>query len=78
MSAIHWQCRRGMLELDVILERFLTYRYPQLSPKLQHDFTQLLALEDPVLFDWLVADVPCEYPQFSTIVKEIRARAWGK
>ncbi len=71
MREIRWQCRRGMLELDVIFERFLTHCYPTLSSDEQHAFSQLLKQDDPTLFDWLVADMPWSDPALHEIVARI-------
>jgi len=57
-SKLKWQCRRGLLELDIILLSFLDNVYPKLSPKLQAQFGQLIAYTDPELLVWLVQRVP--------------------
>lgn len=54
MDRLRWQCRRGMLELDEILLRYLEGRFVQSSPEDQQRFRQLLAVEDPVLNEWLL------------------------
>ncbi|MDJ0806588.1 MAG: succinate dehydrogenase assembly factor 2, partial [Gammaproteobacteria bacterium] len=33
LNRLRWQCRRGMLELDLLLLGFLETRYPRLDPK---------------------------------------------
>ncbi len=50
---LRWRCRRGMLELDVMLTRFLERRYPDLPAPEQAAFRQLLESEDDQLWDWL-------------------------
>ncbi len=55
LSRIHWAaCRRGMLELDVILERYVKHRYSVASPQEQQQFVALLQANDQDLFTWLV------------------------
>lgn len=56
---VPWQCRRGMLELDVLFQRVLEKHYTAFSPTEKQLFLQLLQYDDPVLYDWLIADVPC-------------------
>ncbi len=55
MRRLQWQCRRGMLELDVLLERFLAQRYQYLSAVQQQLFVRLLTCADQDLWNWLVA-----------------------
>ena len=49
------QCRRGMLELDFLLERFLQNQYSALSEKQKTAFTRLLTYSDPQLLAWLTS-----------------------
>lgn len=53
-SQIRWQCRRGMLELDVILERFVDKHFDALSDEDKKIFAMLLTHDDPVLYEWLM------------------------
>jgi len=68
LSQIQLQCRRGMLELDFLFQRFLEKQYPHLSDQDQKLFSLLLNEEDPVLYDWLIADVPCTNVTLQPIV----------
>ena len=47
LSRLRWRCRRGMRELDVLLERFLEQAYPQASDDEQRAFEELLTVPDP-------------------------------
>lgn len=61
-SRLRWSCRRGMLELDVLLGYFLEEAYPFLHPDEQIGFTQLLEENDQDLFLWLTGkEVPPPY-----------------
>jgi antitoxin CptB len=51
---LKWACRRGMLELDVLLGNFLKEGYLQLSLEEKKLFIELLTCADPVLFTWLM------------------------
>jgi antitoxin CptB len=58
-----WRSRRGMKELDVLLERFVRERYPQVSESQKCAFAQLLELPDPVVADYLLGHaIPSEAP----------------
>jgi len=52
---LRWRCRRGMKELDVLLERFLQGRYTQASLRHQQAFERLLGLPDPLLAELLLS-----------------------
>jgi antitoxin CptB len=54
LAKLRWQCRRGMKELDVLLEAYLEQRYPIAGEAEQGAFRALLELQDPVLFDYMV------------------------
>ena len=49
-----WQCRRGMLELDLILTRFLDKHLDGLTERQVCLFEKLLKNPDPDLFAWLM------------------------
>ncbi|MBV1931813.1 MAG: succinate dehydrogenase assembly factor 2 [Porticoccaceae bacterium] len=49
-----WASRRGMLELDLILQPFAENVYSQLTPDDQRRYEQLLDCEDQDLFSWLL------------------------
>ncbi len=51
LDRVRWQCRRGMLELDLILAKFNEMHLAGLSPEQLARFTELLALADNDLFD---------------------------
>jgi antitoxin CptB len=54
LARLKWKCRRGMKELDVLLEGYLAARYAQASEAEQGAFQALLDLQDPVLFDYVI------------------------
>lgn len=54
LAKLRWQCRRGMLELDLLLNYFLDKHFSQLSPQKQQEFERLLCCTDQELFNWLI------------------------
>ncbi len=52
-SRLRWSCRRGMLELDVLLGNFLEEAYISLQPEEKDHFIRLLECNDQELFGWL-------------------------
>ena len=72
IERLRWQCRRGMLELDVLLEAFLDQHYPSLSPRLQRHFLQLLEFPDPIIHAWCVGGENPDDEEFVELVNSIR------
>ena len=52
-SQLHWRCRRGVRELDVLFTRFVKEHYHGLSLDAQATFHELLDVQDPIIMDWL-------------------------
>jgi antitoxin CptB len=50
---LRWRCRRGMQELDVLLERFLEQECGPLAEGRWAELEALLETEDDVLWQWL-------------------------
>ncbi|MBS0497471.1 MAG: succinate dehydrogenase assembly factor 2 [Proteobacteria bacterium] len=46
-----WRCRRGLLELDIVLQRFMDQYYVQLDQQGLEQFERLLSLPDNDLWD---------------------------
>jgi antitoxin CptB len=69
---IRWRCRRGMKELDVMLERYLASGYSSLREENKADFARLLDALDPDLFAWLSGSGLPEDAGLQTIVMHIR------
>jgi antitoxin CptB len=68
MARLRWRCRRGMRELDVMLTRYLDRVWPTASPADRDAFTQLVEMQDPDLFGYLVGrDSPPEEQQRAVI-----------
>jgi antitoxin CptB len=66
-----WRCRRGMKELDVLLERAVPRLLAQASPTERQAVTQLLALADPLLAGYLLGDATPPDPHLAQLVGRI-------
>ena len=53
-AKINWQCRRGMLELDLILGRFIDQHLEHLTEEQLIAFEHLLNHQDPDLYAWFM------------------------
>ena len=72
---LRWACRRGMLELDVLLGNFLEEAFIKLSDNEQALFIQLLDEEDQDLFLWLTDKEIAPDPSLLLIIKKISDHA---
>jgi antitoxin CptB len=54
LDRIRWHCRRGLLELDLILERFNQKYLDGLDAVQLEQFKELLALDDNHLLDLIM------------------------
>jgi antitoxin CptB len=77
MNRLRWLCRRGMLELDAWLARFLDVRYPELPPEQQADFARLLDQDDMALFDWLTGE-QAPPAEFASVVEKIKTTRYPR
>lgn len=75
---LRWACRRGMLELDLILEPYILEHFDQASPEEQRKFIKLLENTDQDLFDWLLKKSTPEDSEISEIINILRTHAHAK
>ena len=54
VDRIRWQCRRGLLELDLMLNRFLDRELAGLGPEELLLFKELLNEADTLLLAWVM------------------------
>lgn len=71
IQRLRWQCRRGMLELDHLLGRFLDLGYVALSPAECRAFERLLAEQDQRLSDWFMSRAVPPDPELAALVRHI-------
>ena len=69
---IRWRCRRGLLELDLVLERFLARRFDGLDGELRSRFDELLDEPDNDLLDLALGRIE-PAPRYRAIVEMLRA-----
>lgn len=56
LQRLVWSCRRGMLELDIILSNFLHERYEHCNYEQKQAFKEMLTYPDPELFTLLMGE----------------------
>ena len=66
-----WMCRRGMLELDLLLDRFLKKHFDVLTHDEKQSLVAFLQQDDTVLYDILVARVVTVDSKWQWIMNKI-------
>lgn len=69
---LRWLCRRGIKELDVLLEYFLEVNQQALQSGAYSQLENLLAQEDDQIWAWVQRLREPENPQFRTLINTIR------
>ena len=70
-----WASRRGMLELDLILEPFVRERYAALAARERERYQRLMGCQDQELFGWFLKRQQPDDPELAAIVAEILEHA---
>ncbi len=71
-NRLRWQCRRGLLELDLVLERFLEKYGDRLQDERLSSFQILLTYADHELWDLIRAHTECGDARFAEVVQWLR------
>ena len=68
IDRVRWRCRRGLLELDVVLTRFLDRHFETLSSQQRSTLNRLLDYPDNDLWDFLSGKQPPPDPEAAGII----------
>ncbi len=68
---LRWQCRRGMLELDLILKAFLDNSYENLTAENQALFERLLNYSDEALYTYLIKRQPTTDRPMQALMEQV-------
>ena len=71
-SQLRWRCRRGMLELDILLSHFVEIEYNVLTKDEIDLFLTFLDYQDQLLFDLLLEKKVSSDEAISALVTRIR------
>ena len=72
VARLRWRCRRGMRELDRLLEGFFDKQYAGLSAIEKRSFGEILELPDPDLWAYLLGKAEPEDAELARLFKIIR------
>lgn len=73
-----WRCRRGMLELDIILQRFIETKFKALTLDELTTLDGLLDLPDGQFLAIVQSETPHEDPRVSQLVALMNGEPVGK
>ena len=68
-----WHCRRGLLELDLVLERFVSRHLNALDASQTEVFKELLAYEDNDLLDMVMGRADPVNAQLNGVLNMMRS-----
>lgn len=66
---MRWRCRRGMLELDIVLLRFMDTHYEQLDEHQRELFEALLTYPDHDLWNMIACNTGVPDEAFRPLLK---------
>lgn len=72
LPRLRWQCRRGLLELDLAFRAFLDRGYAMLNASERAAFQRLLDTPDAQLQAWLLGYEEAPEYEFRELIKKIR------
>src|SRR5262245_5714998 len=73
LGHLRWSCRRGLLELDLILARFLDRHFEGMDAEQRGTLRELLEHSDNDLLDWVMGRQEPPDPRYRSMVQLIRA-----
>lgn len=68
---LHWQCRRGMRELDILMNNYLDKHYLQATENEQQLFQQLVQLPDEQLYHYLIGTKQASDTKLAALIVKI-------
>jgi len=72
LGRLRWSCRRGLLELDLILARFLDRHFDEMDVEQRDILGELLEHSDNDLLDWVMGRQEPPDPRYRSVVELMR------
>lgn len=73
LERVRWRARRGLLELDIVLGRFIEACYSQLSEQEKLIFEELLDMPDNPLWDMIAGRAEATQQDYQSLLAKISA-----
>ena len=71
-SRLRWRCRRGIKEMDLLLEKFLSEVYPQLDTEEKNCFELFLDEADLDILSWITEKTQPENPVYRKFILHLQ------
>ena len=71
LDRLKWQCRRGSLELDLLMTRYLNNYYSNASDVHKRAFEQLVEYPDTQLYALFMGRITAVDPYIADVVEQI-------
>lgn len=68
---LRWRCRRGMKELDRLLDHYREHDYSRAPPEEQRTFRELLEIQDPLLYAYVLGRALPADPAQAALIRHI-------
>ena len=68
-SRILWRCRRGIKEMDIVLQDFIKDSYDELNNENKSAFSKLLEEQDLDILNWVLGK---DKPEDKTLIENIK------
>ena len=72
-SRILWRCRRGIKEMEIVLQDFIKNSYDELNNENKSAFSKLLEEQDLDILNWVLGKEKPEDKTLIEIIKKIRS-----
>lgn len=72
IGRLKWHCRRALLELDIVFQRFWELKGDDLDEQTEATLTRLLALEDHDVWDLVNGRAQIDDPELTTLAEMLR------
>ena len=72
-SRLLWRCRRGIKEMDIVLQNFIKDSYDELNNENKSAFSKLLEEQDLDILNWILGKGKPEDTALIEIIKKIRS-----
>ncbi|MBU1426492.1 MAG: succinate dehydrogenase assembly factor 2 [Gammaproteobacteria bacterium] len=73
LERVRWRCRRGLLELDIVLGRFVRQRYAEMDNAQRVVFDELLDMPDTELWDLITDKKKTVHAHQSVVLEWLKA-----
>jgi antitoxin CptB len=74
VKRLRWRARRGTRELDALIGGWLDDSYPTADESQRQAFEELLDVQDPDLWDWIMGHALAPRADWQSIIDDIRTR----